>query len=141
MNIGIPMAAVGMLIASVTASAAHAPVEIAQTEPVQAPTPATAPAPAANTPAATADEPSRIHLAMGMDYTTAYFFRGILQEDTGLILQPYADIALDVARFEKATIAAKIGTWNSFHGQATGSQKDDFFTKNWYESDLYVGAG
>jgi hypothetical protein len=85
--------------------------------------------------------PSRVHLSMGTDITTAYFFRGIRQEDSGLIVQPYADIALDVLRRESVTLSLKVGTWNSFHGEATGAGTGDSFTEDWYECDVYAGVG
>jgi hypothetical protein len=92
-------------------------------------------------PAREEEEPSRFHLTLGTDVTNAYFFRGIRQEDSGLIVQPYADAALDVIRLENATISAKFGIWNSFHGESTLAATADSFAKNWYEADVYGGIG
>jgi hypothetical protein len=86
-------------------------------------------------------ESSRFHLTVGADVTTEYFFRGILQEDSGFILQPYADLSLDIIRTDEATVSLKCGTWNSFHDEATLASTDDSFLKKWYESDLYAGVG
>lgn len=86
-------------------------------------------------------EPSRFHLTLGTDVTSAYFFRGIRQEDSALILQPYADAAFDIVRSENATISLKFGTWHSFHAEATGATTNDSFIKYWYEADLYAGLG
>jgi hypothetical protein len=105
--------------------------------------PPPAPAPDLSTPKA--DEPlaeaSRFHLSLGADVTTAYYFRGYRNEDSGWIVQPYADMSLDVVRLEDATISLTLGTWNSFHGEATAAGTSDSFTKTWYESDLYAGVG
>jgi hypothetical protein len=84
---------------------------------------------------------SRFHIALGVDYTTAYFSRGYRFEDSGWIAQPYAELTLDVFRFEQATGTLLLGTWNSFHGQATDAGTSDSFRKTWYESDVYAGAG
>lgn len=84
---------------------------------------------------------SRLHLTLGTDYTTAYFSRGYRSEDTGWILQPYADLSLDVFRLEDATISLLVGTWNSFQGEATDAGTSDDFRKTWYESDVYAGVG
>ena len=87
------------------------------------------------------DQPSRFHLAIATEFTTAYFFRGIRQEDSGLIVQPYADAAIDAFRMEDASVSLKAGFWNSYHDASTGASSGDSFTKNWYESDLYAGFG
>lgn len=103
-------------------------------------TPETPPSPSTPAPAAS-EEPSRFHLSIGADYTTKYYFRGIRQEDSGFIIQPFADAALDLVRSDAATLSAKIGVWNSFHGEATGATTGDSFVKHWYECDLYAGLG
>ncbi|MEK6703870.1 MAG: hypothetical protein AABZ53_16545 [Planctomycetota bacterium] len=83
---------------------------------------------------------SRFHVTLGVDCTTAYFSRGYRFEDSGWIAQPFADVSLDVFRLEDATISFTMGTWNSFHGEATGAVSADGFTRTWYESDLYAGV-
>ena len=86
-------------------------------------------------------EPSRLHLSLGADYTTAYFNRGYKIEDSGWIVQPFVDLSLDVFRLEDATVSITTGTWNSFQGAATDAGTSDQFTKYWYECDLYAGVG
>lgn len=86
-------------------------------------------------------EPSRFHFSLGADYTTAYFNRGYNVEDSGWIVQPFADLSLDVIRLDDATISITMGTWNSFQGEATDAGTSDRFTKYWYECDLYAGVG
>ena len=84
---------------------------------------------------------SRLHISLGADYTTAYFFRGFAYEDTGLIIQPWAEFALDLVQSESLTVAAILGTWNSLHGQATDSGTTDDFRKYWFEADVTAGIG
>jgi len=91
-------------------------------------------------PAPAAAEESRFHLSLGADWTTAYFSRGLRYEDSGLIVQPYADLSLDAFRSEDATLSLTLGTWNSFQGEATDAGTSDGFIKYWYESDLYAGV-
>ncbi|MDP1660822.1 MAG: hypothetical protein Q8L55_02805 [Phycisphaerales bacterium] len=88
----------------------------------------------------TAKDPSRLHLTLGNEITSAYYFRGFRQEDSGLIAQPYADLSLDVFRAESTTVSLKFGLWNSFHGVATGATTSDGFLENWYEFDVYAGV-
>ncbi len=78
----------------------------------------------------------------GFDVTTAYYFRGLNQEDTGFIIQPYLDLGFNLGEYDGfiQSISANIGTWNSVHGVETGetvrnSGDDDFGA--WYENDLY----
>jgi hypothetical protein len=75
-------------------------------------------------------------LSGGIDYTTAYFFRGYNQEDTGLILQPYVTITAAVASNDNFTLNAYVGTWNSFHEKKTATSGTN---SSWFESDLYGG--
>ena len=100
------------------------------------------PRPVAPAPALEGEqEASRFHAALGVDYVTSYLWRGFLSEGSGLILQPYADFALDLYREEDLTILFTFGTWNSFHSAATGAMTSDGFVEHWFESDLYAGVG
>lgn len=76
-------------------------------------------------------------LTGGVDYTTAYFFRGYNQEDTGLILQPWATVTASLVSNDNLTLNAYVGIWNSFHERKTLS--GDTGPSAWYESDLYGG--
>ena len=50
---------------------------------------------AAAAPAPEASAPSKIYtVTTGLDFASAYVFRGIMQESGGAIGQPYADIAV-----------------------------------------------
>ncbi|MFO0856216.1 MAG: hypothetical protein U0640_02525 [Phycisphaerales bacterium] len=102
-----------------------------------APTAAPAAAPAAEE--AAGPNTGRLHFSMGVDVTNAYFFRGIRQEDDGIIVQPYAGLTIDGFKGNNWALAFNLGTWNSFHDKGTGTANDDFSDK-WYESDIILGA-
>lgn len=81
--------------------------------------PAAAPAPEASAPAKT------LTVTTGLDFTSAYLFRGIPQHSGGTIAQPYADLGIALGH----GISANVGGWDSIHSTATAG--------NWYESDYY----
>ena len=68
---------------------------------------------------------------LGVDFTTAYYYRGIAQQNQGLIYQPYADVSFQLTD----ALSVYLGTWNSVHSN-TGAGTDG----QWYESDFFVGA-
>jgi hypothetical protein len=104
--------------------------QAAPAAPAAAATPATPPAP--NT--------GRLSVSAGVDWTTAYFFRGIKQETEDLILQPYGELTLKLVEHAGALTSLSLtgGIWNSLHTGPTGS---DSPTANdpavWYELDGY----
>lgn len=75
--------------------------------------------------------------------TSHYFFRGLLQEDQGRIVQPELElsIVLDEAGAEGAgAIDLVLGTWNSLHSGPSGvDSPDSEDPEAWYESDFYAG--
>jgi hypothetical protein len=81
----------------------------------------------------------RLHFLFGADVTNAYYYRGLRQEDDGILVQPYASISFDAITREDWALALSLSTWNSFHDQGTGTANDDFSDK-WYESDIVAGA-
>jgi hypothetical protein len=84
---------------------------------------------AAAAPAPEASAPTKIYtVTTGLDFASAYVFRGILQESGGAIGQPYADVAVAM----KHGITADFGTWNSIHSTAD--------VGNWYESDYFASV-
>ena len=93
------------------------------------------------TPLATAQEEGpntgKISFGAGVDFTSEYWFRGIAQENQGIIAQPYANLSFPVVEGEDLGVSANLGTWNSWHfnGGSTTSGSNDF----WYESDIYAG--
>jgi hypothetical protein len=82
----------------------------------------------------------RVSFGGGVDVATAYFFRGILRERHGVIVQPYAQLDArlyaahdyDVARHGPvSSVGVTLGSWNSLHS------KDR--TGTFHEADLYGG--
>ncbi|MEM8738021.1 MAG: TorF family putative porin [Planctomycetota bacterium] len=87
---------------------------------------------------------------LGADVVSAYIFRGIEQEDSGLIVQPYVQVSGPVG---ETGIGFYVGSWQSIHSDDTGTgaiQSTDAFgapnggtatgsPTEWYESDFYAG--
>jgi hypothetical protein len=98
------------------------------------------PDPAAQAPAEPPAATKRFTLAGAVDFSNAYFFRGIYQEAEGLVIQPYVDLGAVLYEGEGALkgITANFGTWNSLHTGPSGADHPD--RNAWYESDLYAGA-
>ena len=85
--------------------------------------PAVAPAAAAAPPAEAA--PAKNYtVTTGLDFTSAYLFRGIRQHSGGAIAQPYGDVA-----YTRNGVTFDIGTWNSVHSTAPAG--------NYYERDYF----
>jgi hypothetical protein len=84
--------------------------------------------------------PGNLTLIAGIDFTNAYFFRGIPQDDTGVILWPYGDLGIALHHGDGAikSTSVNIGMWNSLH---TGVAGLDGLGKLWYESDFYATFG
>jgi hypothetical protein len=82
-------------------------------------------------------------LDAGIDVRNAYLLRGIPQDDTGVIMWPYADlgVALHSGQGLVKRLAVNVGLWNSLHTGQAGS--DGPSGKLWYQSDFYstFGAG
>ncbi len=78
----------------------------------------------------------RMSLSAGVDFPTAYFFRGIIQEDDDVIAQPYGDVTFNLYQGTQGVngLRTTLGIWNSFHAEQTGATGDP---KSWYEADLY----
>jgi hypothetical protein len=82
-----------------------------------------------------------ISISGAIDFTNAYMFRGIPQDESGVIMWPYFDLGL--ALFESdggvKSVGVNLGTWNSLH---TGDAGLDGPTEQlWYESDFYATLG
>ena len=84
--------------------------------------------------------PGAITLTGSMDASNAYLFRGIPQDDTGLILWPAADlgVALRSGGGTVRSVTVSVGMWNSLHTGITGL--DGPSGKLWYESDFWTGV-
>jgi hypothetical protein len=83
-----------------------------------------------------------VQFNMGMDFTTAYFFRGILQERGGFIWQPHGEVDVNLYKEEGAGLSGVtffVGSWNSIQSEKTLSRGGGTGPGNWYESDVYSG--
>jgi len=83
----------------------------------------------------------KVAFSVGYDFTTAYFFRGILQERRGLIMQPYGEINVNLYSDEDGPVTGFTligGMWNSINSEKTLAA--DSGPSNWYEADVYGGA-
>jgi hypothetical protein len=82
--------------------------------------------------------PGNLTLTAGLDGTNAYLFRGIPQDDTGVILQPFGDLGIKLREGDGwlRSVGVNVGLWNSLH---TGVAGLDELGKLWYEADFYAG--
>ena len=87
------------------------------------------------------DAPNKGGLAFsgGVDVTSAYYFRGYLQERDGIEIQPYGKVAMKLIDGDNAPVKVTpyVGTWNSFNSEQTG---DTDGNDAWFESDLFAGV-
>lgn len=95
-------------------------------------------------PAAAQDEnpnTGAISFSGGIDFLNAYFFRGIPQDDTGVVMWPYGELGFNLYEGEGGLAGASlaVGTWNSLHTGSAGS--DGPSGELWYESDFYTSLG
>ena len=69
----------------------------------------------------------RLSISAGVDWTSAYFFRGIKQETEDLILQPYGELGVKLVDQAGALTALTVtgGFWNSLHTGPTGLGQRD----------------
>jgi len=82
-----------------------------------------------------------ISLSLGTEVASAYYFRGIPQENQGILHQPGLEIGFGLFEWESGPVQSlglSVGTWNSFHHDR--SSRSGGGANPWYESDLYVGA-
>jgi len=81
----------------------------------------------------------KMSFSAGVDVTSHYFFRGIIQEDQGLITQPWLEGSASLSD----SVSLTFGIWNSFHDVKTlrdgGAGSDGAGPDSWYEADLYIG--
>lgn len=84
--------------------------------------------------------PGTITFTGGIDFQNAYMFRGIRQDDTGVIARPYGDLGLAIYSGDSGLkgVRLHVGTWNSLHSGVAGS--DGPSGKRWYESDFYAAV-
>jgi hypothetical protein len=77
---------------------------------------------------------------LGINVVSQYISRGLIFENQGAILQPYADLYFKLYEgdgfLNKVTL--NLGIWNSFHEEHTDSPPGNS-TKSWYEFDFTPG--
>jgi hypothetical protein len=90
-------------------------------------------------PAQTALDPNpvKVSLAAAYDFTNAYMFRGLRQDDTRVIMFPFAEARVDLHDDSSGltNMALRIGTWNSLSTGVSGTAGPS--GKLWYESRFY----
>jgi hypothetical protein len=85
-------------------------------------------------------DPGKISLVGGFDFTNAYMFRGLRQDDTRVIMFPFVEASVDLHDGQGSIedVALLVGSWNSLHTGAAGLRGSS--GKLWYESRFYSGA-
>jgi hypothetical protein len=75
-----------------------------------------------------------------MDFQNAYYFRGIPQEEAGVVMWPAAALQFSLFSGDGAVrgLGVGVGTWNSLHSGPTGS--DGPTGRLWFESRFYAAA-
>ena len=85
----------------------------------------------------------KVSFTTGVDMSHAYFFRGIKQESSGFIGQPYADINFNIYSDNDGSglngVTFTVGQWNSFHTGPSGSEGPSQNVAPWYEADFFTG--
>jgi len=82
----------------------------------------------------------RLSINAGIDWTSAYFFRGIKQETEDLILQPYGELSIKLVDNAGALTSLSLtpGIWTSIHTGPTSEPPIASNPREWYELDGYV---
>ena len=85
----------------------------------------------------------KVSFTTGVDFTHAYFFRGIRQEREGFITQPYADINFNVYSDDDGSglngVTFSLGQWHSLHSGPSGQDGPAENVAAWYEADFFTG--
>ena len=81
-------------------------------------------------------------LTANFDFVNAYMFRGIPQDESGVIMWPSADLGIALFSGDGGlkSVGVNIGTWNSLHTGDAGLN-NLVNGKMWYESDFYASVG
>jgi hypothetical protein len=85
--------------------------------------------------------PGAITIAGAFDVTNAYMFRGIPQDESGVIMWPAFDLGVALRSSDSGlrSLGVNFGTWNSLHTGNAGL--DGPSEQLWYESDFYATLG
>jgi hypothetical protein len=128
------VAVIGVAIAGGTAVPPRAAAQQTEMQ-TQGPAAVEAPAPEEKGP-----NTGRLSLNLGADWASAYYFRGIANEQNGgSNVQPYAEIGFklldNVGPLSSLVISP--GIWNNFH-YGDGKLVEPNDPRFWFESDLYL---
>jgi hypothetical protein len=78
----------------------------------------------------------------GLNVVSAYFAFGIMQENQGVIAEPYLDVTRvlfeGTGLIDKITLGLQL--WSSIHSEKTGAERVSAFPR-WYEFDYYIPVG
>ena len=81
--------------------------------------------------------PEVVDGSLGFQITSQYFFRGLLQENQGIIFQPWVELSWGLYDNDGdgtlRSLELNVGQWNSLHDGPTGGAGGV-----WYESDFYL---
>ncbi len=88
---------------------------------------------------ASAQNEGKVSVGAGIDFSSSYYFRGIVQETGGLIAQPYLEAGLSLFEGENGSVSLAAGTWSSLH--SIGDAGFDGAPASFYETDFYAGLG
>ena len=88
---------------------------------------------------ASAQNEGKVSVGAGIDFSSSYYFRGIVQETGGLIAQPYLEAGLSLFEGENGSVSLAAGTWSSLH--SVGDAGFDGAPESFYETDFYAGLG
>ena len=88
---------------------------------------------------ASAQNEGKVSVGAGIDFSSSYYFRGIVQETGGFIAQPYLEAGLSLFEGENGSVSLAAGTWSSLH--SVGDAGFDGAPASFYETDFYAGLG
>jgi hypothetical protein len=77
---------------------------------------------------------------IGFDVVSNYITKGVVQNNQGFIIQPYADLHFRIFKGAGAltSVTVDVGIWNSFHSHHN-TPAGVGTTSNWYEFDFQTG--
>ena len=79
---------------------------------------------------------------IGIDVVSNYISKGVVLQNQGLILQPYADLHFRIYKGAGAltSVTADLGVWNSFQAnRVPATPRVAQTTRNWFEFDFQTG--
>ena len=88
---------------------------------------------------ASAQNEGRVSVSAGIDFSSSYYFRGIVQETSGFIAQPYLEAGMSLFEGENGSVSLAAGTWSSLH--SVGDAGFAGAPESFYETDFYAGLG